>query len=204
MEGYAYESMILRFQNDRIDSDNLFTLGMFSLAQAYINSGTYRRIDVNFFYFEFLLNMHLLDASRLEKYIQKLYKTENLEKTQSTYTLIKYDKSRVALKEINRLIVVNPFTEGLKILMLAMKDKRYCSKEKFEEAIEKLSHIKYYHVEAILIYSQYLKEIGDDKYNHWLEKGYELAIKHHYRYLLHLPTPVHSDTQPFFIRTVCQ
>jgi len=55
----------------------------------------------------------------------------------------------------------------------------------FEEAIKKLYHIRYYHVEAILLYCEYLKNIKDEDYLKWFVEGKELAQKHYYRYLLH-------------------
>jgi len=86
---------------------------------------------------------------------------------------------------IKKLIVVNPFTDGLKSLMFAIKEKNDNSKKLFEDAIAKLFHIKYYHVESILIYCRYLKDIDDSDYDEWFSKGKALADKHHYRYLLH-------------------
>ena len=102
-----------------------------------------------------------------------------------TYTLLKADKSEVSLKDINKLIITNPFTDGLKTLMLAIKSEKETSKEMYEKAIEKLYHIKYYYVEAILLYSEHLKNIKDDDFEIWLKKGQELSSKHCYRYLLH-------------------
>lgn len=185
MEGYCYESIKHDHLNNHLDLGTLSQLGMFRLSKAYSQSDRYRRRNDSFFYFEFLLNTNSLDINILEKYVKVLYKVQNLEKTQSTYTLLKADETKVKLKHIKKLIVVNPFTDGLKILMLAIKDKKNCSKKIFELAINKLYHIKYYHIEAILIYSKYLKDKNDDDYSLWLKKGLNLAKKHYYRYLLH-------------------
>ncbi len=113
------------------------------------------------------------------------YKTQFIDKIQSTYTLLKANKTEVSLKDIKKLIITNPFTDGLKTLMLAIKDEKNCSKEMYEEAIKKLFHIKYYHVEAILLYCEYLKEKNDEDYQIWFTDGKSLATKHYYRYLLH-------------------
>jgi len=185
MEGHDYKGMEIAISNNLIPLSSLFRLGEFIFIDVFIKSNLHTKKDDDFIYFEFLLNINSIDVQLLKKYIKSLYKTEHIEKTQCMYTLMKANKNIVVLKDIKKLIVVNPFTDGLKILMMAMKDEENSSKEMYEVAIEKLFHIKYYHVEAILIYSQYLKNIGDDDYMEWFEKGRDLADKHHYRYLLH-------------------
>lgn len=115
-----------------------------------------------------------------------MYKTEFINKVQSTYILIKANVSEVSLREIKKLVTTNPFTDGLKSLMLAIKGKKKNPNKMYEDAIEKLFHIKYYYVEAILLYCKYLKSNGDDIiFNEWLNKGKKLALNYHYRFLLH-------------------
>ena len=103
----------------------------------------------------------------------------------------------MTVKCIEELIIINPFTDGLKTLMLAILQNGESAKLMYEDAIEKLSHIKYYHVEAILKYCRYLKDSKDDTYKQWFKKGKELSQKHYYRYLQHqficLDTGVYTD-----------
>lgn len=142
---------------------------------------------------------------KLKKYINLLHKTQHLEKVEALYTLIKVDTNLVKLKDIKKLIFINPFTDGLKLLMLAMKENKINTKEIYESAIKKLFHIKYYYVEAILIYATYLNKENDTEYDVWLAKGLELSQKHHYRYLQHkficlrddIDTPYDENNYPF-------
>lgn len=190
MEGYQYEENKILLKNKQFSS-SLFEIGEYSILTQYFNKTGSRNHE--FTKYELVLNSNNLDIKVLKEYIESLYKTQFIDKMQSTYTLIKADKSEVSLKAINKLIVTNPFTDGLKTLMLAIKDEKYCSKEMYEEAISKLYHIRYYHVEAILLYCKYLKEQKDEGYEEWLKKGKELSSKHYYRYLLHRFNCLSSD-----------
>jgi hypothetical protein len=78
--------------------------------------------------------------------------------------------------------------------MLAMKTEKNHSKVMYEEAIQKLYHIRYYYVDAILLYCQYLKEKKDQDYQKWFEKGKILAENHYYRYLLYQFNCLESGT----------
>lgn len=183
MEGYQYEETKM-FLKDKNFCSSIFEIGEYDIFRRYYNSD-YNNERLNFSKYELMLNSNTLDIKVLKKYINSLYKTQFINKMQTSYTLLKADKSEITLKEINKLIITNPFTDGLKTLMVAIKDEKNCSKEMYEEAIKKLFHIKYYYVEAIFLYCEYLKEKNDGDYQIWFADGKSLAIKHYYRYLLH-------------------
>lgn len=183
MEGYQYEETKM-FLKDKNFCSSIFEIGEYDIFRRYYNSD-YNNERLNFSKYELMLNSNTLDIKVLKKYINSLYKTQFIDKMQTSYTLLKADKSEITLKEINKLIITNPFTDGLKTLMVAIKDEKNCSKEMYEEAIKKLFHIKYYYVEAIFLYCEYLKEKNDGDYQIWFADGKSLAIKHYYRYLLH-------------------
>lgn len=178
-------------------SPSIFNIGEYSIVKRFFDKYNYHNNSSDFYKFEFMLNSKILDTGTLKKYINSLYKTQFIDKVQSTYTLLKADKREVSLKDIKRLIVTNPFTDGLKTLILAIKDDKNCSKEMYEGAIRKLYHIRYYHTEAILLYCQYLKDIDNVEYKIWFKKGIELAKNHYYRYLEHafncLDSGIHTD-----------
>lgn len=187
MEGYSYELLKFKmlYYPTQINLSDLFELGMYKLGYKYINGKSYSDANDDFFYFEFLLAINKLNIDILKKHIELLHKTQHLERVEALYTLIKADSKLVKLKDIKKLIIVNPFADGLKLLMLAMKENKKNTKEMYESAIKQLSHIKYYYVEAILIYATYLNKNRDRTYDEWLEKGLELSKKYHYRYLQH-------------------
>ncbi|KLE08368.1 NB-ARC domain-containing protein [Aliarcobacter butzleri] len=181
MEGYQYEEIKINLKQQYI-SVALFQIGEFEIIKKYFKKIAKRN---DFFRYELELNTNNLDIKVLKNYLNSLYKTQFINKMQSTFTLLKADKNEVTLKDIKKLIITNPFTDGLKTLMLAIKDEKNCSKEMYEEAIKKLYHIRYYHVDAILLYCEYLKENNDEDFQKWFVKGKDLASKHYYRYLLH-------------------
>ncbi len=184
MEGHQYDEVKF-FLKNKLFNSSLFQIGEFEISRKYFFNDKIRNKKINFLKYELMLNTNTLDIKVLKKYINSLYKTQFIDKIQSSYTLLKADKNIFSLKEIKKLIITNPFTDGLKTLMLAIKDEKNCSQEMYEEAIKKLFHIKYYHVEAILLYCEYLKEKNDEDYQIWLTDGKSLATKHYYRYLLH-------------------
>ena len=181
MEGKQYQLIKLS------QLKNIFNLAVFEIGEYTIFEKYLKKYELNnkYLQFEFKLNNNELSLKELKKYINSLYKTQIIEKIQSSYILLKVDESEIKLKFIKKLIVTNPFTDGLKILMLAIKKDNISSKIMYEDAIEKLYHIRYYHVEAIYLYCKYLKNNKDEDYNKWFKDGKELAQKHHYRYLLH-------------------
>jgi len=187
MEGCSYELLAFKmlYYPTQINLSDLFELGIFNLGNKYIKGEFYSNKNDDFFYFEFLLAINKLDIDILKKHIALLHKTQHLERVEALYTLMKADSKLVKLKDIKKLIVVNPFVNGLKLLMLAMKENKNKSKKMYELAIEQLFHIKYYYVEAILIYVIYLNENNDETFKEWLEKGLKLSQKYHYRYLQH-------------------
>lgn len=182
MEGKQLQEVTCDIRKGQFDL-SLFSIGEYEFLKKYL--GKHELFNSEFFQFQFELNTKNIDVKILRKYINSLYKTQFIEKVQSTYILLKADKNEISLKDIKKLILTNPFTDGLKTLMLAIKDEKNCSKQMFEEAIKKLYHIRYYHVEAILLYCEYLKNIEDEDYQKWFDQGKELAQKHYYRYLLH-------------------
>ena len=199
MEGYALDEFKYFLNNSDFYFSSGFQLGEFNIIDKMTNSKDYRKKN-DFFLFEYKLNNNNnnnVDVKKLEYYIKSLHKSQLLEIVQSSYTLIKRDKSKIKIKNIKKLVIFNPFTKGLKTLMLGIKSNNEEAKSLYIEAIEKLYHIKYYHVEAIYLYSKHLQEIQDDEYKEWYTKGKELAQKHYYRYLLHqficLDSGVYTD-----------
>ncbi|MGZ5016775.1 MAG: hypothetical protein ACXV8U_13425 [Methylobacter sp.] len=87
-------------------------------------------------------------------------------------------------EKIEKLVIVNPYTRGLKNLMLAFIEKDAAiSKELYQHAIEQLEHIKYYYVEALYFYAKFLQEQDLDEFQSIYKKGLALAQRYHYRFL---------------------
>ena len=178
MEGHTLKRIELFIKNDNIDwfSDiHFFYLG--------ITDNISRRKD-GFYFFEYELMHNHCDTQKLKKYIDSLYMDENLEIMQCTYTLSKIEK--LDKKTINKLVVTNPYTKGLKQLMLAFNSNNSVEKKDYyKKALSNLSHIKYYYLEALYYYSLFLEEYYDIKFLKIKQEGLEKSKQFHYQYLYH-------------------
>lgn len=147
-----------------------------------------------FYYFEYELMHNNCDSEKLKRYIDSLYMEEHLEIMQSTYTLSKIDK--LDKKTIAKLVVTNPYTKGLKELMLAFNSKNdEKKKEYFKKALNNLSHIKYYYLEALYYYSLFLKEYDIKEFNRTKQEGLSKSKQFHYQYIHHLFSTIESKTE---------
>jgi hypothetical protein len=179
MEGFTINRIKSYISNDDYSSyldANFFYLGI---------PNTISRKKHGFYFFEYELMLDRLNNIEIELYIDTLHQEEHLEIMQSTYTLSKI--KRINKKQINKLVVTNPYTKGLKDLMLAFESE--ISEEKveyFKSALKNLYHIKYYYLEAVYFYCKYLKETNNPKYSSLLIQGLELSKKYYYQYINHL------------------
>lgn len=179
MEGYTLNGIKL-FADDH-DSLPYLDSYFFYLGIPNIIS----RTKNGFYFFEYELMLDRLNILAIEKYLNSLHQEQHLEIMQSTYTLAKVKK--IARKEINKLVVTNPYTKGLKELMLAFESETNTEKETFfKKALKHLFHIKYYYLEALYFYCKYLKDSDDIEYQVFLNEGLELSKKYCYQYLYHL------------------
>lgn len=140
----------------------------------------------NFFHFEYDFALNKINKTELDLYINSIYSKQYLEHMECNY--LKAKMGVLCKDEIEKLVIINPYTKGLKLLMRALltDDENICNL--YENAIENLRHIKYYYAEAIYYYSKYLKNIGGDSYDRWFELGYNSAKKYKFKYIIHLFT----------------
>ncbi|MCE3201656.1 SIR2 family protein [Paenibacillus sonchi] len=159
----------------------LYILGEYNSYQLFDQKIDYFNMDI-------LYNLGDCEGdlyNKLKEYISGLYKKQYIEIMQSNYILSKMGRNDK--KSISKLVVTNPYTKGLRNLMLAFIEEDF---EKatllFEMAIKDLKHIQYHYVEAIYYYSKYLKEKGDvDKSKHWFSLGIKVAEENQYKFLMH-------------------
>jgi hypothetical protein len=184
---YSFEGKTFEFVKLIIEKNSL--MASRNLMSELIKLGEYTALDnikVNkdFFYFELNLNLDKINCEELNTYIKNIYSKGHLEILQCHYVKAKLEK--VDKATINKLVVVNPYTLGLKKLMLAFIEEDINEAIKlYNEAIKNLRHIKYYYIEAIYYFSKFLKENNLSEYSDWVEKGYNLAKKYYYRFLWH-------------------
>ena len=191
MEGYDNKilaKIISSMQSNHfklITWKKLINIGAFNIIEKIRDNRNFQ-VDRNTFKeYDYMYNSGILDIDELIKYRNSLHKNELLEYVQATYVLFKVKPSLISIEDIEKLIFTNDFTHGLKLLMLALKDEDSLKSSLFEKAIIRMSHIKYYYIEAILFYSKVLKKHNHRDYYLWFERGKKLAEKHKYNYLSH-------------------
>jgi len=137
---------------------------------------------VEFSSLEARANLGLLSYGEVDHYLSQLYEKSHLERMQISYTRSKIEL--LCRKDIEKLVTVNPYTSGLKKLMLAfIEQDTTLSDQLYKRALSQLEHIKYYYVEALYFYAQFLQANNQDEFTAIYDKGMELAQKYHYRFL---------------------
>lgn len=178
MEGEALYSAKYQVENDVFWEEFpsfLLHLGIFhqQLTENYWD---------DFFSLEVRANLSLLTYEEIDSYLAKIYDKEYLERIQVSY--IRSKIMPLDRDKIEKLVIVNPYTRGLKCLMLAFIEQDIAMrKELYQQAIEQLEHIKYYYVEAIYFYAKFLQEQKQEEFENIYKKGLVLTQKHHYHFL---------------------
>jgi hypothetical protein len=182
LEGKAIECLTIINENNLFKISNLgvmlFELGEYSKFLELV------RFQDGFFYYELCFNTNKLDVEELNKYLGKVYKKQYLELVQAQY--IKGKAGVLNLEDVKKLVVTNPYTKGLKKLMLAfLETNENRANDLYLQALSDLEHIKYYYIEAIYYYAKFLSIHNKSLFKEWVEKGYCLASMHSYRFLMH-------------------
>lgn len=180
-EGAAFEFSKWTIHNKMLSPENynasIFELGKYTKILALNN-------EKDFFAFEKDFNEGNLNSEELVNYIDNIYSKDHLEKMQIYY--LKSKREALDRETINNLVVTNPYTLGLQNMMYAFIEKdQEKTIEYYMHALKELKHIKYYYVECIYYFSNFLKNINHTDYNHWVNTGYTLAKEHYYGFLIY-------------------
>lgn len=189
MEGHTLVRIESFIKNDN-DINSYYDSHFFYLG---ITENIARKKD-GFYYFEYELMHNNCDSEKLKKYIDSLYMDEHLEIMQSTYTLSKIEK--LDKITIDKLVVTNPYTKGLKQLMLAFNSNNdEKKKDYFQKALNNLAHIKYYYLEALYYYSLFLRKYDMEEYAIKKQEGLAKSKQFHYQYIYHLFNTLENKTE---------
>ncbi|CAK8720734.1 hypothetical protein GKODMF_12320 [Candidatus Electrothrix gigas] len=132
--------------------------------------------------FEVLVNLGQRPLERIDAYLAGLHEKNHIERMETSYTRAKLEP--LPKEDIEPLVVVNPYTRGLKELMLAfIEEDVEKADELYQDAADHLWHIRYYHVECLYFYARFLQQQKDDKFNDIHQQGLKLSQNHHYRFL---------------------
>jgi hypothetical protein len=184
-EGYSYKIIELlnkvEFYSEGI-VHRLYKLGYLSKAVKLIEQ---TKSEDKFAILEVKNSLKKIDAEYIYQHISELYKKESLEIVQCTYVLSK--RMDIAEEDLRKLVISNPYTKGLITLMkISALDNEQDINDAYISAIADLKHVKYYYLEAILNYCSYLQSMRLKEFKYWYDKGYEIAKKYHFSYMVFL------------------
>ncbi|GGE00257.1 SIR2 family protein [Paenibacillus nasutitermitis] len=183
---YLLDVDFYKYNTTPLHDNLLFLIGQYNLSRLFITRKA-------FYYFEMSYNLGELEVSELDEYINGLYQKQYLQILQANY--LKAKLGRINKEQINKLVVTNPYTQGLKLVMQAFletdDDK---ASELYESAINRLEHISYYQVEAVYFYVIHLKKINSVKSTEWFDLGMSLSQKHKYHFQIHQFNNLNLDT----------
>lgn len=157
-------------------ADVRFQLGDFDTELILKSASDFTTLDAKF-------TIGQLNLEELDSYIRLLHKQQHLERIQANYLRVKLCGK--SLDQVDSLVTVNSYAVGIKHLITAMVMGDTADAElEFETAIEKLCHIKYYYVDAIVNYAKYLSRVkNNNKLRIVADKGLCLARLHGFRFL---------------------
>jgi hypothetical protein len=190
MEGFSLETA-------EFDARGSYILRRYSYSlfcMGEIDETLMKLMPKNFFTLEMMNILETLNVEYVDDYIDSIYENNHIELMQSHYSKSKI--TEVPAVTVKSLVAVNPYTAGLKDIMLAFVEKDKVKKiEGFERALKNLVHIRYYYVEALYFYAKFLATQEDDKvFNETYEEAISLARQHHYRYLQFLLENIKENT----------
>ena len=189
MEGNGIMAVNFDRKSDRFFasySSPLFVIGEFNLDYASSCTLNLRTLEVLFI-------LGKLDINDVERFIEKLHDKAHLQHVSVCFLSSKFKP--YPQKEIEKLVIVNPYTQGLIYLMYAFSEKNSEQAQAYyQKALPCLKHIKYYFVEAYYYYAKFLKENAFDAFQTIFDEGYSLSRRHHYRYLQYCFEELESPT----------
>ncbi|MDP5212298.1 SIR2 family protein [Pseudoalteromonas tunicata] len=179
-EGMHYEETVYNKKQSLLSlnyNDALANMGIFNLTLAEVclqNRGS--------LYVKWASNT--LELPELNRYLASLPAKAHIEG--ASILCLKAKLIRLEADEINKLVVVNPYTQGVKQLLQALHNENNTdAKSLFQQALSQLKHIKFAYTEALLDYATWLNAQGDADFAVIYQKGINLAKQYHYRFLQH-------------------
>uniref|UniRef100_UPI004047B8BB AAA family ATPase n=1 Tax=Shewanella baltica TaxID=62322 RepID=UPI004047B8BB len=138
--------------------------------------------------------MSELTLEELNDYFEHMHPKAHI---QIAVTLtLKAKLTRLNKDEISKLVVVNPYTQGVKYLLGAMSAENTAEAKKlFKQALPELKHIKFAYTEALLEYATWLDTQGDSEFETVYNEGLASARQYHYRFLQHGFLQIKMDTK---------
>jgi hypothetical protein len=179
-EGMTYEEAV--YDNNQSNTwlhypDTLSHLGVFNLKLVEVCLE-----NKNSLYVQWANNT--LELPELNQYLASLPPKAHIEI--ANILSLKAKLIPLEADEISKLMVVNPYTQGVKYLLHALHSENNTdAKSLFQQALSQLKHIKFAYTEALLDYATWLNAQGDADFSAIYQQGLILAKQYHYRFLKH-------------------
>jgi predicted ATPase len=187
-EGIAFKEIVFLKNNNFMHSyysSGLIHIGIFSKKLAEICNQNSESLYVKW-------ACGLLTLDELAIYIDHLHPKEHIHI--ASMLILKAKLTTLNKEEITKIVVVNPYTKGIKHLLNAMhtsdKDE---AKALFNKALPELKHIKFAYTAALLEFATWLYRQGEEKFEDIYIEGLESAKKFHFHFLQHSFLQITAD-----------
>ena len=133
-----------------------------------------------------------LSLDELTIYIDHLHPKEHI--NIASMLILKAKLTTVNKEEITKLVVVNPYTKGIKYLLNAMHTSdKHEAKAFFNKALPELKHIKFAYTAAQFDFATWLYRQGEEQFEDIYIEGLESAKKFHFHFLQHSFLQITAD-----------
>lgn len=172
---------------------SLFKIGI-------VNKDLLKVSNTDFFTLDAKYSIGELNISEINEYLASLFEKDHLGLMEAHYLRAKMGIVDKAV--VKKLAHVNPFTRGLQQIIYAIGEGEAIKKNTFfEQALDNLRHIKYYYVEAMLLYARHLKQIDSDLFLSVVKKGHALSVHHQYQWLRYnFEDLLEKKSEPYHIK----
>lgn len=194
IEDYTFSSAAIIYGNEGMDYElavysknkshkifyyhwSLTNIGVFNLklAQACLQ-------DTDSLYVKWAIDT--LKLQELESYLASLPTKAHIQIAKAL--TLKAKLTRLEQDEISKLVVVNPYTQGVKHLLNALhSEDTVAAKRLFQQALPELKHIKFAYTETLLEYASWLNRQGDAEFDSIYNQGLASAKQYNYLFLQH-------------------
>lgn len=179
-EGMTYELVVYRKKNSLTNLSYdwaLVHIGIFNLKLAQVCIQ-----NTDSLYVKWALGT--LKLQELNSYLASLHPKAHIQLANAL--ILKAKLTPLGKEEIIKLVVVNPYTQGVKHLLNAIHcENAVKAKRLFQQALPELEHIKFAYTEALLEYASWLDKQNDAEFDFIYNQGLASAKKYHYRFLHH-------------------
>lgn len=179
-EGFSLEEAMYTSKNKLVSltyASSLYYLGIFNVELTKVVLPDLMSSSIKF-------NLGMLERKEYDEVFNYTHTKHHVARANLLNLKAKF--TSLHKNEIDGLVVVNPYTQGIKYLLYALHHQDMQAAQKlFTLALPALSHIKFSYVETLYQYAQWLQTHHLPEFDTIYQQGLALAQKYYFRFLQH-------------------